>query len=446
LQALGRELVGKLNDPQARPLVEQFLQSHQVMGQAYLKGLSAFRENGFDSKAGDRAVKGIDREPTKLLEQAAEAISSNVRQEIARESTSTHRSITTSLVIILLSAMAGFALFFWFARRAITTPMALLATDLNRLAAGNFSQPVQCNNRDEIGEIAHSAGKIQSQLGDMIRRIVDASQRLDNASSLVSDSGQSTHQAMQQQNAETGQVAVAMNQFSTTVQEIARNAVSAAEAADNANRQTMEGSGVVSRAVESISDLAHEMSGASDVIHTLESDSEAIGNVLDVIRGIAEQTNLLALNAAIEAARAGEQGRGFAVVADEVRNLANRTQESTQEIQQMIERIQGGSRNAVEAMDKGREKVALSVEQATQSGEKLNEILQAIRTINEMNTQIASAAEEQGCVAGEISGSIDTMNSISNRTSDQIRETTSASDDMDRLVQELKEMVGRFRL
>ncbi len=200
------------------------------------------------------------------------------------------------------------------------------------------------------------------------------------------------------------------------------------------------------QAVDSISDLASEIGTTSEVIHALEADSEAIGNVLDVIRGIAEQTNLLALNAAIEAARAGDQGRGFAVVADEVRALAQRTQESTQEIQQMIERLQAGSQQAVSAMDKGQEKVRLSVEQANASGARLEEILQAIRTINDMNIQIASAAEEQGHVAADITRSVDITNDLCTQTTSKSHEMATTGNQMKQMTEELKTMVGHFQL
>ena len=446
LQQQGKELLALLKDDEAKRLVGRFIESHKAMGKAYRAGLKAFTTAGFDSKVGDKAVKGIDREPTRLLEQAAERISEHAASAIDETAGRAHRDMLISLTTILVAALAGFMLFTWFAQRGIIGPMRGLVSDLKRLEEGDFSRPIESGNRDEIGTLALQAEQVRLRLGGMIRQIADASRQLGGTADQVAQATDSTRQAMADQKNETGQVVVAMNQMSSTVQEIARNAAGAAEAASAADRQAHEGSEVVQQAVSSISDLADEISSTAEVIHALEADSEAIGNVLDVIRGIAEQTNLLALNAAIEAARAGDQGRGFAVVADEVRALAQRTQESTQEIQEMIERLQDGSRRAVSAMSKGQEKVGLSVEQANQSGSSLEQILGAIRTINDMNTQIASAAEEQGHVAEEISRSVDATNNLCTQTATTSDQLAAAGHQMQQMTSELNGMVGRFRL
>jgi len=442
----GGHLEQALENPDAKQLISRFLQAHKTMGVAYRKGLKAFKSAGFDSRVGDKAVKGIDREPTRLLEQAAKVITTHADAAIARASASAYRGMVISLSVILISALLGFGLFLWFSQRGMVQPLRTLMRDLDRVAEGDFSRPIASHNQDEIGQIAASAEKVRSHLGQMIQQIAEASQQLNSTADQVAETTRSTQQAMGQQQAETGQVVVAMGQMSSTIQEIARNAAGAAEATGAADQKTHDGSKVVQQAVDSISDLAAEISATSEVIHTLEADSEAIGNVLDVIRGIAEQTNLLALNAAIEAARAGDQGRGFAVVADEVRALAQRTQESTQEIQQMIERLQAGSQQAVSAMNKGQEKVRLSVDQANESGARLEEILQAIRTINDMNIQIASAAEEQGHVAADITRSVDITNDLCTETTSKSHEMATAGSQMKQMTQELNTMVGRFQL
>jgi methyl-accepting chemotaxis protein len=445
LQKQGGALLKRLGSGEAATLLQQFLQRHKQMGQAYRKGLEAFRQSGFDSKTGDKAVKGIDREPTRLLEQAAQRIAEQTSQITAGASTQAGHAAIISLTTMLVAIVAGFALFYWFSQRAIVRPTNQLTTDLDRLADGDFSHPIESSSRDEIGKIANSAGKIQQQLGGMIKQVADTSTRIRKTAEQVGEADQNTSSAMRHQQSETSQVAVAMTEMSATSQEIARSAGSAAEAASDANRQAAEGGEIVRRVIGSISDLSGEIRHATTVVQALESDSEDIGKVLDVIQGIAEQTNLLALNAAIEAARAGEQGRGFAVVADEVRNLATRTQKSTQEIQAMIERLQDGTGNAVAAMKKGGEKVSLSVDQATRSGTALEQILQAIQTINDMNTQIASAAEEQSSVASDISVSIHTMDDICTQTSARIQESHTTTQEMNRMVEELDELVVRFR-
>jgi methyl-accepting chemotaxis protein len=235
-----------------------------------------------------------------------------------------------------------------------------------------------------------------------------------------------------------------MNEMTATVQDVAVNINHTATAADEANEQTREGSQIVQRSISQINKLAEQVESSSQTINDLEHHSEAINTVLDVIKGIADQTNLLALNAAIEAARAGEQGRGFAVVADEVRTLAGRTRQSTDEINEMIEKLQTGSRQAVAVMNQSREEAQSAVELATQTGSALDTITQAVGKINEMSTQIASAAEEQGAVAEEINRNIVKINDMSNQTADGASETATASKNLAHMATELQGLVERF--
>ena len=237
-----------------------------------------------------------------------------------------------------------------------------------------------------------------------------------------------------------------MNEMTATVQEVASHAAHAAEAATSARDEAQGGQRVVSANIDAIQRLADEVMQTAELINRLAEDSNAIGTVLDVIRGIAEQTNLLALNAAIEAARAGEQGRGFAVVADEVRTLAQRTQESTSEIQDMIERLQAGARNAVEAMEKGRAGAESSVRQAVTAGESLQAINQAVAAISDMNLQIATAAEEQSAVAEEINRNITTINMVADETAVGAEQTAEASQELARLAMNLQRIVSQFRV
>ena len=255
-----------------------------------------------------------------------------------------------------------------------------------------------------------------------------------------------SQRGVQQQQSEVDQVATAMNEMSATVQEVARNAAVAAEAARKANGEATTGKQVVSQTVNAINEVAAEVEAATTVIHQLNADSNQIGTVLDVIRGIAEQTNLLALNAAIEAARAGDQGRGFAVVADEVRTLATRTQESTREIQKMIEGLQVGTRNAVQVMEQGRSKAQASVQQAAGAGESLSSITGVVGTISDMNAQIASAAEQQGAVAEEINRNIVNISQVTGQTAAGAGQIADASRELAKLAMHLQTHVGRFKV
>jgi len=236
-----------------------------------------------------------------------------------------------------------------------------------------------------------------------------------------------------------------MNQMNATVQEVARNAQHAASAAKEATDASDDGKKVVAKTIGVINTLASEVEGAAEVIQTLEQDSVDIGKVLDVIRGIAEQTNLLALNAAIEAARAGEQGRGFAVVADEVRTLASRTQTSTEEIDEMITRLQAGTNRAVKAMQVGTEQAQAGVDQAAEAGNSLESITQAIAQINDMNIQIANAAEEQSAVAEEINRNITNISDVADQAAGGARETTQASEQVAMLSEKLGGLVSQFK-
>jgi len=255
-----------------------------------------------------------------------------------------------------------------------------------------------------------------------------------------------TRTGVQRQQTETALVATSINEMSSTVHEVAQNAETAAAGASEADSQTEKGKQIVSSTVSSIRTLASEVEKASQVIAQVEKDSEEIGSVLEVIRGIAEQTNLLALNAAIEAARAGEQGRGFAVVADEVRNLASRTQESTQEIQEMIERLQKGSREAVTAMVSGQEQAEQTVEQASQAESSLSEISSAVAQINEMNAHIAEASRQQGEVVEEINKNIVNITQVADDSANGADQLSTASQEMANLAVNLESQVSRFKV
>ncbi len=278
-----------------------------------------------------------------------------------------------------------------------------------------------------------------------IRRLLGAvdkeTQQLSDAAAKTAAVANETAAAVQRQQAETEQLAAAINEMSSTVAEVARNAASAEKEAQNVDQSMHAGMDMVDRTVAGIQELSHEVDKATTVLDELKSESNDIGTVLDVIKGIAEQTNLLALNAAIEAARAGEQGRGFAVVADEVRTLASRTQDSTQEIQSMIERLQAGANKAVQVMNGSKSKVEQSVDQSNATGEALASISEAIATISSMNAQIACATEEQAATTEEI-------NIIDEAvvTADNAVLAEKANQELNETTAKLKRLVGQFRL
>ena len=358
-----------------------------------------------------------------------------------------HDSTLLSMLIrVIMTAVLAFAVFI--VGRLINNSIAEVADSLEEIASGegDLTRRLSTPSNDAIGRLVTGFNTFMDKLQGIIREITGSTSQLATAAEEMSSISHESNEGVSKQQAQTEQVAAAMNEMTATVTEVARHAEAAAEAAKHASEEAQSGSTVVQNTVSAINSLASEVNGASEVIRQLETDSENIGSVVEVIHGISEQTNLLALNAAIEAARAGEQGRGFAVVADEVRTLASRTQESTKEIQAMIERLQSGTRQAVEVMSRGSEQAETSVEQASKASESLTAITEAVTIINDMNNQISSAASEQGAVASEINQNINVISEIGEQTSQGAQQTATASQEMAQLAAQLQGLVGQFKV
>ena len=334
-----------------------------------------------------------------------------------------------------------------FVSRMISVPLKTVVDRAKAIAAGDLTgSALESKGNDELTELTDAINSMNSNLQNMIQQISGSAQQMGGSSEELSVITLQTTQGIQEQRSQTDQLATAMNEMAATVQEVAHHAVDAANAATSANRESANGRQVVNGAVNTIDALAAAITQAAEAIARVEADSDRIGTVLDVIRGIAEQTNLLALNAAIEAARAGEQGRGFAVVADEVRTLAGRTQESTREIQQMIESLQAGSKEAVQLMEQSREQTQSSVEQTAKAGDALAAIADAVEKINDMNTQIASAAEEQSTVAEEINRNVTSISQIADESARGAEQTARGNEELSGLAIELQKVVGQFKI
>jgi len=353
-------------------------------------------------------------------------------------------------VIIVVSALMLMGLFAYFVYLFFTILKAMkeMGGEFKQLGQGDFETRVRSIDvrSDELGELGRNISSMKHQLREMVKGISSAAKELNSCVSTLSGTTSATMVSVEQQQMETEQVASAVTEMSANSKEVAINASKAADSARGADEAANNGKGVVQDTVRSIESLADSVNSAAEVIHKLEQDSESIGSILEVIRGIAEQTNLLALNAAIEAARAGEQGRGFAVVADEVRTLASRTQDATGDIQSKIEQLQSGAADAVDVMNAGREKTKQSVDYVLNTRDSLNEITDAVNIISDMSTQIAAAADEQSTVAEEVSRNTNNISDVNIRNSGSVQEIVNSTKELAALSQRLDNAVSSFKI
>lgn len=350
----------------------------------------------------------------------------------------------TSAIVGILALVATLVLLYWQISKAFV-PIHKAVEAMDYIASGDLTQKIQCSTKNEIADMLQGMDGMQTNLRVTFKKILEATENVNEASQIVTNTSAQTSEGAFKQSEDTESLASAINQLSSSASEVASNAVNAAVATQNAQDRTSEGKIIVNKSIESINKLSSGVIRGSDVIESLRKDSESIGQVLEVIKGIAEQTNLLALNAAIEAARAGEQGRGFAVVADEVRTLASRTQESTEEINTMIERLQLGTKNAVEAMDYSGKLAEECVVKIEDAGQSLEDISESVILASQMNSEIAESAKQQGIVAESINQNIMNISTVAESTAHGASQTSKSSQKLMLLADQLKSLMGQFK-
>ncbi|MBC3765148.1 methyl-accepting chemotaxis protein [Neptunicella marina] len=415
-------------------LRKQFNQQAAQVINAYKTGAVASAETGITELEG---ISGqIDLQLEAVLENLEHFTFSRVEAAQARE----QHSVYFMIALVLLSLLIGFAMSYFIANKIVMAIRQTITT-----ASGDLTKDIEVNASDEIGELQQAMNSMRRRLLDMLDRISNTTEQLSVSAEQMSQVTRDTSKNIDIQHQETEQIASAITQMSATAQQVAVNVNQTATAAFEATKATKQSSDIVVNAIEQINRLAKQVEVSATTISEVEQQSDTINSVLDVIKGIADQTNLLALNAAIEAARAGEQGRGFAVVADEVRTLAGRTQTSTDEINSMIEQLQQRSMMAVKVMQDSQREAEKAVSLSQDTRHALHTISSAVEKINLNADQIASAATQQGPVAEEINTNIIKLNELSHQNTQGAEETATATDELNRMASELQNIVGAFK-
>jgi len=356
-------------------------------------------------------------------------------------------SMTNIMLIMGIGGLILGGILIWVISTNVVKPLCRTAEYMREIAEGDgdLSKKLPEDGKDEVAMLAQAFNLFVHSMRNLVIEVSGKAQMVGSAAESLVSTAEKTSEAIAGQQSDTTQIATAMTEMSATVHDVAQNTASTASAAQKAEQQAAQGQNVVSSSVASIASLAAEVMSGAEIVQKVDSESTRIGGVLEVIRGIAEQTNLLALNAAIEAARAGEQGRGFAVVADEVRNLAHRTQESTQEIQDMIESLQSSVGDTVKVMEGSSSRAQESQVEAERVREVLQDITQSMDTISQMSAQIATAAEEQAHVAEEINKSVVSVTQVAEQTAGDAVKTSGSSSELAGHAKDLVHLVGRFR-
>ena len=419
---------------------DRYMAQQEVVTNLVTSGRRQAAEDAVSSKLNGYADDMVAKlaELTRLNQQGASAAAGKTSDVYGD-------SVKMVLALAIASVIATIVLALMLTR-SIVGPISQALQVARTIASGDLSQRVQVEGSDEPAELLKALAAMRDSLSDTIEGISNASSQLASASEELNAVTEDSARGLRQQNNELEQAATAVNEMTAAVEEVARNAASTSDASRETDEHSRNGQDQVRQTVSSINALTNDLTETAENVESLAAEVNSITQMLDVIRAVAEQTNLLALNAAIEAARAGEQGRGFAVVADEVRALAHRTQQSTTEIEQMIGSVQKGAGNAVQAMQGSTSMAATTLRLAQAAGEALEGVTRAVSSINERNLVIASASGEQVQVAREVDRNLVNIRDLSTQSAAGAEQTNSASQELSRLAVQLRDLVARFRL
>ncbi|MCK7459203.1 methyl-accepting chemotaxis protein [Idiomarina aminovorans] len=441
------EYKATINDPEARRIFEEYMaldKEYAKLNEQFNKLVDAGLGGAIDSIRENSILPLTDKISAKLDQLLAREMS--LIDEAKVEAQDVASAATVGVVVVLVVVIVLLTLFAWILTRSIVQPIGDAVDFAKIIASRDLTQSIEIEGNDEPAQLLYQLRTTQEQLRESIGTISESSEQLASTSEELSSVTQESTRTIQQQSEELEQAATAVNELTTAVETVASDAQNASEASEEANKQAKHGDDRVRETVRAIEELSQEIGDSSGSVTELAEKVKNITKVLEVIRGIAEQTNLLALNAAIEAARAGESGRGFAVVADEVRSLAHKTQQSTVEIEDMVKAINESSDRSVSTMDSSLERATKTLDVARESGEALQLIATAVGEINNHNTSIASAAEEQANVSRDVDKNLVSIRDLSNSTASGAEQTNSSSEELSRLAVNLKELVERFKV
>ncbi|QTQ99929.1 methyl-accepting chemotaxis protein [Pseudomonas aeruginosa] len=428
-----------------RQLLDQFVQRQQEYLEGHTALLALSRQNRTEEASS--LMGGAQLQRYEQVQQTLKQLI-GVNREAARASVEDAAEVysrsSRAILLVLLVALAASVSIAWLLTRSIVVPIRQAVNCADRIAAKDLTGEIVGEGRDEPAQLMNAMRSMQASLHDTIEQIGDSATLLASAAEQLNAVTEEGNRSLSRQNDEIEMAATAVNEMSAAVEEVARNSSSTAEASSLSEQAAGNGRARVEQTVRSIRQMNQEIGQTARLVEGLASQAQDIGKVLDVIRAIAEQTNLLALNAAIEAARAGEQGRGFAVVADEVRALAHRTQQSTHEIEGMIASVQAGTDTAVSAMRENDQRARQMLDEAEAADQALGEIAEHATRINERTLVIASAAEEQAHVAREVDRNLVNIRDVAVQTTQGAEQTRGASHELSRLANDLKGMIGRF--